>query len=133
MREITGNIWDQKTDGPFWVVIPCNGFWRKDGSAVMGAGVAKEAAELYPGLSSHFGNLLQRYGNKVLSLGQWGKEGKFLISFPSKQHWREPSDLRLIERSCAQLYELWQRAENPYLVTVFIPHVGCGNGGLSWN
>ena len=133
MREIIGNIWNQKTDGPFWVVIPCNGFWKKDGAAVMGAGVAKEAAELYPGLSSYFGGLLKRYGNIVLPLGNWGeKEEETLISFPTKQHWREPSNLRLIKQSCRQLYELWQETDNPYLITVFLPRVGCGLGGLSW-
>lgn len=133
MKEVIGNLWDQSSKNPYWIVIPCNGFWKKDGTAIMGAGVAKEAADLFPGLSAYFGGLLQKYGNIVLPLGSWGQEEETLISFPTKQHWREPSNLRLIEQSCRQLYELWQETDNPYIITVFLPRVGCGSGGLSWD
>ena len=43
MIETSGNLWHFHTQGR-WVVTTTNGSVRKDGCAVMGRGVAREAA-----------------------------------------------------------------------------------------
>ena len=46
MKEVTGNIWDYPAD---IVCITTNGSTTRNGSAVMGKGIALQAKERYPG------------------------------------------------------------------------------------
>ena len=125
MRELTGNLWEVETDA---VVITTNGVVRKDGCAVMGRGVAKQAAERMPRIAGIFGKALQVIGNHVINLGYsqtWG----WIFSFPVKEHWRDTASLELIERSARELVDAVDRYE---FGTVALPRPGCGNGGLRW-
>lgn len=55
---------------------------------------------------------------------------KFILNFPTKRHWREPSridDIRLgLEDLALQIREL--RIES-----IGVPALGCGLGGLEWS
>jgi len=53
-----------------------------------------------------------------------------LISFPTKEHWKDPSILKLIEQSAEQLLGLTQAFN---LTNVLLPRPGCGAGQLSWD
>jgi hypothetical protein len=106
VNEATGDMWTCSGVK----VIPTNGVFvtRRGGTtlAVMGAGVARQARDRYPGLVRSFGKLLKTHGNRVHVVdlgGKWDDYSKFLITFPTKHHWRDPSDLRLIETSAEQL------------------------------
>jgi len=50
----TGDIWHVATRQDV-VVIPVNLGWRGDGRAVMGAGIARQAAARFPGLAAAYG------------------------------------------------------------------------------
>ncbi len=96
----------------------------------MGAGVAKQAAMLYPNLAGWYGE----YCREMAKTGKTGlklfKEGR-LIMFPVKPlnkacpyvSWKYTADVTLIEVSLGQL----SRFDDP----VALPLVGCGNGKLS--
>lgn len=102
--------------------VTTNGVVKNNGSLVMGAGVAKEAAKRFPELPHLLGQLVDERGNHVFVFDQFG-----VASFPTKHHWKENSDLQLIEQSCRELVWLSKKWD-----FVLLPRVGCGMGGLDW-
>lgn len=125
MLQINGNIW-YFHEWEKWVVIPTNGEVKKNGSAVMGAGLAKKLSNKYPNFSSTLGSLITDHGNRVFAF----KENK-VLTFPTKNHWKENSQIDLIEHSALQLLDLIDRHElsGPF----YLPKVGCGLGNLDWD
>lgn len=122
------------------ICITTNGFVKVDGTAVMGAGIAKQAKELLPGVEKMLGDRIRQSGNHVHVFwelvghydGEAGEEWtQDLVSFPVKHHWREVADLELIIRSCHELME-WAE-ETSYWKRILLPRPGCGNGRLNWN
>jgi hypothetical protein len=62
MQELVGNIWDHHQDG--WIVVTTNGIIKSNGDAVMGAGIALEAARKFPDLPRQLGDRLRVIGVK---------------------------------------------------------------------
>ena len=125
MKQGLGDIW--RWPGADVRVITTNGDIKKDGTAVMGRGVALEAKKLFPGVESKFAKLLTENGNHVQVLGT--NASFSLVAFPTKHHWTENSSISLILQSCREIVELadkysWKR--------IVLPRPGCGNGGLDW-
>lgn len=106
------------------IVIPTNGSVTQIGNAVMGRGLALDAARKFPSLMKELGQKLISGGNQPYYFPQYG-----LVTFPVKKHWHDNADVDLIRWSCGKLVELI-KAEN--LTNVYIPRVGCGNGKLDW-
>lgn len=132
MRVIKGDLFI--TDAPVNAIcIPTNGIVKANGKAVMGAGVAKVARDKFTGLDERLGELLRSLGNHVHWLGdEYGTFKDFgpeLVSFPTKYHWRDPSDINLIRQSCIELVELTNAKS---WKSVWLPPVGCGLGALEW-
>lgn len=57
MKVIPGNLWDMHQKG-HWVCVPTNGIVKAGNDLVMGNGVARDAANLFPGLSTNWGALV---------------------------------------------------------------------------
>ena len=55
---------------------------------------------------------------------------KYILNFPSKQHWRSRSRLSDIE---AGLQDLVQIVKRLGIRSIAVPPLGCGNGGLEWD
>lgn len=130
MLELNGNLWVERADVR---IIPTNGDVNRNGEAVMGKGVAKQAAMRFPALPRRLGELLQKYGNHALLIGDDG-HGAMLWSFPTKHKWFESADLDLIRRSAEQVVVMADRME-AYLErapAILMPRPGCGNGGRIW-
>jgi hypothetical protein len=126
MEEINGDIWDLHAMG-YWVVVPTNGNTDRDGRAVMGAGVALQAAIKFPEIRMMLGNALAHDGNQVYVFPK-----QRVITFPTKNHWKNDSEYPLIHRSAQEL----QRITKSWLgIKPFIcsPKLGCGLGNLDWN
>lgn len=124
MREISGNIWKLNCR---YRVITTNGIVNSVGKAVMGKGIALQARHpnRYPNVDVILGKLIKAHGNHVYFLND------NLLSFPTKHHWREKSDIELIRRSAIELSVLL----GPKLSwddRVLLPPPGCGSGGLIW-
>lgn len=136
MNIIDGNIFDiakeQKYDA---ICITTNGVIKSNGEAVMGAGIAKEATKRYKGIAIRLGKQIALGGNRVYQLGvdrQNDLFGSFdiaIISFPTKHHWEDKSDLALIEKSAKELVQL---AEFKGYTKVLVPQPGVLNGQLNW-
>jgi hypothetical protein len=126
MREIYGNIWEIECDA---ICITTNGVVKRDGTAVMGAGIARQAREKFPKLDVLLGAMLKLNGNKVNLMLDKVENRPALIGFPTKNDWRENSSLQLIERSSRELVELVNSKGWKYIL---LPRPGCGNGNLDW-
>lgn len=133
MLERKGNLWTLPADAR---CITTNGVIRpSDGAAVMGKGCALEAHGRFPGVANYLGLLLHDHGNHVHQLMQapkvpMGTGVWVLLSFPTKNHWRDNADLDLIRQSCAELMEVADL--NPGWQTILLPRPGCGAGKLAW-
>lgn len=126
MQIIKGNLWD--FEGKGWLVIPTNGIRKENGEAVMGAGLAKEAAERYPDLPRLLGERL-KIGNYIYFFHTYK-----VVTFPTKNHWKDPSDLELIIKSAVQLLKDMQAFRRQGRdVKFYLPKIGCGLGGLEWH
>lgn len=112
-------------------VIITNGVIRKNGDGVMGAGQALEAKKLFPGVEQKLGGYLQKYGNRVFNMGVWMLNSRLmsLITFPTKHHYKDNSDLELIWCSTIQLKQIADKFD---LTKIFLPAVGCGLGRLDY-
>ena len=55
---------------------------------------------------------------------------KYIINFPTKEHWRGNSKIEYIEEGLDDLYNVIQ---NFNIKTLAMPPLGCGNGGLNWS
>jgi hypothetical protein len=121
MIETLGDIWEYAVSSV--IVITTNGSLTRDGRAIFGRGVAKQAALRYPGLADKLGRLIAVGGNHVFDLGAG------IVTFPVEETpWSLP-DLRIIARSVQELRLLadrsgWER--------IIVPRPGCGGGGLAW-
>ncbi len=55
---------------------------------------------------------------------------RFIINFPTKEHWRSPSRLADIRSGLVDLVATVRRLE---INSLAVPALGCGNGGLEWS
>ena len=55
---------------------------------------------------------------------------KWLVSFPTKYHWRDKSEISSIKSGLSGLRNF---CVNFRVISVAIPKLGCGLGGLDWN
>ena len=125
MKEATGNIWRLPCDA---IVVPTNGNVNRHGEAVMGRGIALQAARRWPLLPKVLADLLRSDGNHVFDVYK-PRRLPTLLTFPVKHHWHQHAELDLIERSTQ---ELVAKANHLAYHRVALPRVGCGNGGLDW-
>ena len=109
------------------VCVTTNGVVKKDGHAVMGKGIAKEADDRYA-CSKRLGDMLNAYGNHVYAL-KIVAEGFHLVSFPTKYDWRDDSDINLIIQSAKELVSLCNQIG---IKRCYLPKPGCANGRLNW-
>jgi O-acetyl-ADP-ribose deacetylase (regulator of RNase III) len=54
---------------------------------------------------------------------------RWIINFPTKQHWRNPSKLEFVRDG---LEDLVRVIEAKKISSVALPALGCGTGGLDW-
>lgn len=101
---------------------------------VMGKGIALHFKEVFPYNFSVYAEACKRGEMKPgkmlvvkdsnLDLGE-----RLIINFPTKVHWRNPSEYEYIESGLDDLV----RVIRDYGVnSIAIPPLGCGNGGLDW-
>ncbi len=122
MQEISGDIWELNCR---YRVITTNGVINSAGRAIMGKGIALQARNRSPYVDVILGKLIKAHGNHVYFLND------SLLSFPTKHHWREKSDIELIRRSAIELVTLLGPKLN-WDDRVLLPPPGTGNGRPIW-
>jgi O-acetyl-ADP-ribose deacetylase (regulator of RNase III) len=91
----------------------------------MGRGVALQAALKYPELAKELGERLSKYGNQVYAFYY---ENVFIITVPTKDHWRDSSNYKLVNTSLLRLVEIVERLQ---IKNVVLPLIATGCGGLN--
>jgi hypothetical protein len=111
------------------IAVTANSTLRSDGSLVMGAGCAADAAGKYPGLVEAAGRMVAStcgsfgfYGWRVFAHGS-----SRIGLLQTKRDWRKPSDIGLVMHSL-QVLRAW--CEQHPGITVAIAYPGIGHGGL---
>jgi hypothetical protein len=129
LQQLTKDIW--QVDGD-WVCVTTNGERNKKGEAIMGRGIAYEAATRFPACRRILSSKLASDGNHVFDLGTYNS--KTIVSFPTKHEWRQKSDVDLIRQSCVELLTLWRadHEKTGVMKRVLLPRPGCANGGLRY-
>lgn len=96
---------------------------------VMGKGIAEQFKMRYPRM---FVDYKYRCNRGLVTPGFMDihKDGDiWIINFPTKNDWRNPSQLIWIQNGLVEL----KRAVNSIgLPSIAIPALGCSNGGLNW-
>lgn len=142
MKQVSGDIWKLARRLHDHIVVPTNQGYRKNGTNVMGRGLAYQARMRWPDLEMDYGQICMEYGpdTPVTLMRPKGSNPRNLILFPVKpldqaqpwMSWRLPASLVLIERSAMQLRTIAKMLEAGQSgASIYLPHVGCGNGGLS--
>ncbi len=119
MKLIRGNIWDSGADA---ICVTTNGIIKHNGRAVMGRGIALQAANRYPQLALALAKAIRDNGNHV---HRFEENDCAIITFPTKNHWRDPSSIELIAQSAHELVYISQTFNR-----VALPYPGCANGQL---
>lgn len=120
------DIWEIDCD---YIIIPTNCQIRKDGTAVMGAGLAKQASDKYSRLQYLYGKAIQYKKDKpkAITTSDINGKPKSLICFPTKIHWKDSSSIELIKQNAILVSEHVSKDDK-----IALPKLGCGLGGLNW-
>lgn len=97
---------------------------------VMGKGIALQFKNKYPAMFSDYQNVCQKNLLDVGKLYLWKSQKKWILMFPTKKHWRNPSKLEYIESGLKKLADNYERLG---IESIAFPKLGCGNGGLNWS
>ncbi|WP_080874435.1 type II toxin-antitoxin system antitoxin DNA ADP-ribosyl glycohydrolase DarG [Oceanobacillus timonensis] len=103
---------------------------------VMGKGIALQFKQGFPDVFREYARACR---NNEIKTGQMhvvpnrtldGIGPKYIINFPTKQHWKEKSKMHYITEG---LQDLVKVIDEYNIQSIAIPPLGCGNGGLSWD
>ena len=122
IAEGVGSIFDSDADA-IVNAVNCVG--------VMGAGLAKAFKDRFPHMNEQY-EVKCRLGllkPGALDIYVIDSSPKYIINFPTKDDWRNPSLLEyIIYGVTALVYETWRWK----MKSVALPALGCGLGGLDW-
>lgn len=100
---------------------------------VMGKGIALMFKEGYPEASAEYEREAKaervKVGNVLAVPNQRLMGPRWIIHFPTKKHWRNPSKLEWVR---AGLRDLVRVVREKNIQSIALPPLGCGNGGLDW-
>ena len=101
---------------------------------VMGKGVALMFKERFPANFKAYAAACKagtvEVGRMFVTASNELQGPRWVINFPTKKHWRQPSKIEWIRSGLADLKELIREKA---IHSIAIPPLGCGNGGLDWD
>ncbi len=123
----TGDLFSEQTDA-IVNTVNCVG--------VMGKGVALEFKRRWPKNYAAYRKLCRSNGLRPGNLFVFEQADlldsngpRFLVNFPTKDHWRSKSKIEYVEDG---LKALRKELELGNINSIAMPPLGCGNGGLNW-
>ena len=97
---------------------------------VMGKGIALQFKNKYPEMFKSYRQICEKHLFDVGNLYLWKSSKKWVLLFPTKKHWRNPSKIEYIESGLKKFVENYDRLG---IESIAFPKLGCGNGILDWN
>lgn len=97
---------------------------------VMGKGIAAEFKLRFPAMFTAYQSACQQRLLTVGKLQVYRSPHKWVLNFPTKEHWRNPSQLAWIEAGLEKFVASYTAQG---ITSVAFPMLGCGNGQLDWH
>lgn len=121
---VSGNLFDAKVEA---LVNPVNT------AGVMGKGLALQFKQAFPANYEAYAEACKRGEVVVGKMFVFERGGagrpRYIINFPTKQHWRSDSKLEYIEQG---LDDLLRVIADRKIQSIAIPPLGAGLGRLEW-
>jgi O-acetyl-ADP-ribose deacetylase (regulator of RNase III) len=97
---------------------------------VMGKGLAHAFKDREPDMFKAYKRICDQKALEPGKLWLWrGSEG-WVLNFPTKIHWRNPSRIEWIEQGLEKFVTAY---DTQGITEISFPRLGCGNGNLDWN
>ena len=100
---------------------------------VMGKGIALMFKEKFPENFAAYATACEagavEVGRMFVTAGVELDGPRWIINFPTKKHWRQPTKLEWVRDGLVALKEVIREKQ---IKSIAIPPLGCGNGGLEW-
>ena len=100
---------------------------------VMGKGIALQFREAFPANAQEYAKAAKagevRVGRVLVTPNLSLLGPRWIIHFPTKKHWRQPSKLEWVRSG---LVDLARVIALEGIESIALPPLGCGNGGLEW-
>lgn len=94
----------------------------------MGKGIALEFKKRYPAMYERYKVLCKEGYIKIGSLWLYkDDDGKWILNFPTKQHWLNPSEIDYIIQGLDKFIATYKERG---ITSIAFPMLGCNNGGL---
>ena len=97
---------------------------------VMGKGLALSFKQRYPDMFERYRNACEKHLLTTGKLMLFYEADHWLLMFPTKESWRNPSKLDYIEKGLMKFVSTYA---DKSITSVAFPRLGCGNGELNWN
>ena len=96
---------------------------------VMGKGIAKDFKQIYPDMFQRYRRICEDSSLAIGDLWLYKTNNKWVLNFPTKRHWRNPSHPEYIRKGLAKFVQTYH---NLGITSISFPMLGCGNGELDW-
>lgn len=99
---------------------------------VMGKGLALSFKRRFPEMFQQYRMASHNNEVRIGRVHLWRNPAgrpRLVLNFPTKMHWRDPSQLEWV---AAGLFDLARVIRAEQLKSIAIPPLGCGLGGLQW-
>lgn len=97
---------------------------------VMGKGLAQAFKEREPAMFAAYKRICDDRKLEPGKLWLWRGSDQWVLNFPTKVHWRNPSKIEWVEAGLAKFAAAY---EEQGISEISFPRLGCGNGNLDWN
>lgn len=98
-------------------------------TGVMGKGLALEFKKRYPDMFKEYEIMCKNGQFKIGDLWLYKESDKWILNFPTKQHWREKSTIEIVRAGLQKFIETY---ESEGIRSIAFPKLGSGLGGLDW-
>lgn len=97
---------------------------------VMGKGLALAFKQRYPDMFEKYKKACEKHQLTIGKLMLFYEADHWLLLFPTKENWRNPSKLEYIEKGLMKFVATYAEKN---ITSIAFPRLGCGNGELDWN
>lgn len=95
---------------------------------VMGKGIALVFKQKYPKMFERYKELCNSKHIKIGSLWLYKGEKQWVLNFPTKDHWRNPTEVEYLKLGLKKFVETY---EEKGITSISFPLLGATNGGLN--
>ena len=96
---------------------------------VMGKGIALRFKRIYPDMFKRYRDHCEHNRLTIGKLFLYKTPHKWVLNFPTKEHWRNPSRAEYIEKGLQKFVSIYDEVG---INSIAFPALGCGNGELDY-